>query len=92
MTNIVRNTMLALALLSGAALISTPVLAAPHERGSSWNKNAHNDSYSRHNGYHRGYNRNPGYTYNGPDSYYGSRYGYGSRDYEANPGLSITIR
>ena len=100
MTNIVRNSALALALLGGVALASAPALAGSykHGHGNSWNKSAQNYSYRknnrqalrRYNGYaYDGYGyRNPGYAYYGPGPYYG----YGSNYNYGRPGFSIYIR
>ena len=85
MTNIIRNSALALAVLGGVALASAPALADHrhgdgHGHGHSWN-NAHNDWY-RNDRFRHGY------------AYYGSRpyYGYGNYYNYGRPGFSIYIR
>jgi len=87
------SALFAIALFGSAALISAPAFAGSYKHShSSWNKNAQNDSYRRHNhSYGRSYGFN---TYRGP-SYYGTRgYYYGSpyNYYGSRPGFSITIR
>ena len=85
MTNIIRNSALALALLGGVALASAPALADQrhgHDRGNSWN-DSHND-WHRNNRSH-GYYDN-GYAYRAPYSGYGNYSNYG------RPGFSIYIR
>ena len=87
MTNIIRNSALALALLGGVALASTPALADQraqnrHDHGNSWNE-SHND-WHRNNRSH-GYSED-GYAYRAPYSGYGNYPNYG------RPGFSIFIR
>ena len=85
MTNIIRNSALALALLGGVALASAPALADHrhgnvHGHDNSWN-NAHNDWHGNNHFRH-------GYAYYGPRPYYG----YGSYYNYGRPGFSIYIR
>lgn len=95
MTNIIRNSALALAVLGGVALASAPALARSykHGHGHSWNNSVQNDYYRNNNrSAFRAYNgnpyRSPGYAYYGPGAYYG----YGSNYNYGRPGLSIMIR
>jgi hypothetical protein len=95
MTNIIRSSALALALLGGVALGSAPALADNnhnhghgHGHGNSWN-NAHNDWYRNHRSHGFGYN---GYGYRNPYAYYGPRPYYGYGNYYSRPGFSIYIR
>lgn len=91
MTNTIRNSALALALLGGVALASAPALADHrHGHGNSWN-DAHNDWYRNHRFHGYGYN---GYAYRNPYAYYAPRpyYGYGNYYNYGRPGFSIYIR
>jgi hypothetical protein len=85
MTNTIRNSALALALLGGVALASAPALADHrhdhgHGHNNAWN-NAHNDWQGNNRFRH-------GYAYYGPRPYYG----YGNYYNYGRPGFSIYIR
>ena len=84
MTNIIRNSAIAAAMLTGVALASTPALADHNHRhghhGKSW---SHND-WGRNDHFRNGYAYRE-YGYRNP-------YAYGYGNYYSRPGFSIYIR
>jgi hypothetical protein len=83
MNKIIKQGALALSLLAGAALMTTPAMANHHGRyGGGW---GYRDHYARN--YYRPY----GYAYNGPRYYYSDPYyyDYGPRVGFGRPGASI---
>jgi hypothetical protein len=82
MTNTLRNSAIALALLGGAALLPVPASAGSiHDNGNfggSWNRIGPSHSYRHHYGYRNYGYRNYGYRSYGyaAPRYYAPRYGY----------------
>jgi hypothetical protein len=88
MNKIVKQGALALSLLAGAALMTTPAMANHHGRYGGW---GHRDHYARNYYRPHGYAYR-GYAYNSPRySYYGDPYyyDYGPGVGFGRPGASI---